>query len=162
MTAKPAARPDAGEIQSIARNKRARFDYEILDSWEAGIVLTGTEVKSLRDRKANLADAFGIVKDGELWLLNLHIAPYEQGNRFNHEPKRPRKLLLHEREIDRLQGAVERKGMTLVPLSVYFNGRGRAKVELALAKGKNTADKRQTIKDRDWKRDQQRIMREHG
>ena len=110
----PAVKSEAEEIQSIARNKRARFDYEILDSWEAGIVLTGTEVKSLRDGKANLSDAYGIVKEGELWLLNLHIAPYEQGNRFNHEATRTRKLLLHGREIRRLIGAVERQGLTLV------------------------------------------------
>jgi SsrA-binding protein len=102
------------------------------------------------------------VKDGQVFLVNSNVPEFSHGNRFNHEPKRPRKLLLHEREIARLTGAVERKGMTLVPLSIYFNGRGRAKVELALAKGKNAADKRQTIKERDWKREQGRLMREHG
>ena len=158
MTAKPAARPDAGEIQSIARNKRARFDYEILDSWEAGIVLTGTEVKSLRARKANLADAFGIVKDGELWLLNLHIAPYEQGNRFNHEATRTRKLLLHEREIRRLIGAVERQGLTLVALELYFK-HGRAKVRLALARGKKLHDKRADLRKRADQREMARAVK---
>ena len=125
-------------------------------------MLTGTEVKSLRFGEGSIAESYAEVKDEEVWLINANIPEFSHGNRFNHEPKRPRKLLLHEREIDRLQGAVERKGMTLVPLSVYFNGRGRAKVELALAKGKNAADKRNTIKERDWKREQSRIMREHG
>ena len=116
------------EIESIARNKRARHDYHVLETWEAGIALTGTEVKSLRGGKANLTDAYGIVKDGEVYLLNLHISPYEQGNVFNHDPTRTRKLLLHRREIRRMIGAVERQGLTLVPLELYFK-RGKAKVE---------------------------------
>ena len=145
----------------VAENRRARFDYYIDDTLEAGIALTGTEVKSLRFGEGSIAESYAEVKNGEVWLVNSNVPEFSHGNRFNHEPKRARKLLLHRREVDRLQGAVERKGMTLVPLSVYFNGRGRAKVELALAKGKNVADKRATIKERDWKRDQQRIMRDH-
>jgi SsrA-binding protein len=148
--------------KTVAENRRARFDYFIEETFEAGIALSGTEVKSLRFGEGSIAEAYAAVQDGEAWLINANIPEFSHGNRFNHEPKRPRKLLLHEREIDRLQGAVERKGMTLVPLSVYFNSRGRAKVELALARGKNAADKRQTIKERDWKRDQARIMRDHG
>jgi SsrA-binding protein len=159
------ARPQHAEFdkkKTVAENRRARYDYYIEDRFEAGIMLTGTEVKSLRFGEGSIAESYAEIKNGEAWLINSNVPEFSHGNRFNHEPKRPRKLLLHEREIDRLQGAVERKGMTLVPLSVYFNSRGRAKVELALAKGKNAADKRQTIKDRDWKRDQARIMRDHG
>ncbi len=158
VISKPAAKPDAEETQSIARNKRARFDYEILDSWEAGIVLTGTEVKSLREGKANLTDAYGIVKDGELWLLNLHIPPYEQGNRFNQEPTRTRKLLLHGREISRLIGAVERQGLTIVALELYFK-RGRAKVRIALARGKKLHDKRADLKKKDDQREMARAVK---
>jgi SsrA-binding protein len=146
----------------VAENRRARFEYFIEDVYEAGIALTGTEVKSLRFGEGSIAESYAEVKDGEVWLVNSNVPEFSHGNRYNHEPKRPRKLLLKEREIARFTGAVERKGMTLVPLSVYFNGRGRAKVELALAKGKNNADKRATIKDRDWQRDKARIMREHG
>nr|HQA18766.1 SsrA-binding protein SmpB [Novosphingobium sp.] len=145
----------------VAENRRARFDYHIEDTTEAGIALTGTEVKSLRFGEGSIAESYAEVRDGQVWLVNSNVPEFRHGNRFNHEPKRPRKLLLHAREIDRFTGAVERKGMTLVPLSIYFNSRGRAKVELALAKGKNVADKRATIKERDWKRDQQRIMRDY-
>ena len=145
----------------VAENRRARFDYYIEEVFEAGIVLTGTEVKSLRFGEGSIAESYAEVKNGEVWLVNSNVPEFSHGNRFNHQPKRLRKLLLKEREIAKFTGAVERKGMTLVPLSVYFNGRGRAKVELALAKGKNVADKRATVKERDWKRDQQRIMREH-
>jgi len=148
--------------KTVAENRRARFEYHIEDKLEAGIMLTGTEVKSLRFGEGSIAESYAEVKGGEVWLVNSNVPEFSHGNRHNHEPKRPRKLLLHEREIARLTGAVERKGMTLVPLSIYFNGRGRAKVELALARGKNLADKRQTVKDRDWKRDQARIMRERG
>ncbi len=148
--------------KTVAENRRARFDYHIDEVFEAGIALTGTEVKSLRFGEGSIAESYAEVRGGEVWLVNSNVPEFSHGNRYNHEPKRPRKLLLHEREINRLTGAVERKGMTLVPLSVYFNGRGRAKVELALAKGKNAADKRATIKERDWKREQGRIMREHG
>src|SRR5919109_3232799 len=131
------------EIKSIARNRRARHDYHILDTWEAGIVLTGTEVKSLRDGKANIGDAYGIVRDGEVYLLNLHIAPYERRGYTNHEPDRTRKLLLHKKEIRRLIGAVERQGLTLIPLELYFK-HGVAKVALALGRGKKLHDKRDT------------------
>jgi len=159
------ARPTPAQFDKhkiVAENRRARFEYYIEDVLEAGIALTGTEVKSLRFGEGSIAESYAEVKDGQVFLVNSNVPEFSHGNRFNHEPKRPRKLLLHEREIARLTGAVERKGMTLVPLSIYFNGRGRAKVELALAKGKNAADKRQTIKERDWKREQSRIMRDHG
>ena len=148
--------------KTVAENRRARFDYFIETTYEAGIALTGTEVKSLRFGEGSIAESYAEVRGGEIWLVNANVPEFSHGNRFNHVPKRPRKLLLHEREIAKMTGAVERKGMTLVPLSVYFNSRGRAKVELALAKGKNAADKRATTKDRDWKRDQARIMREHN
>jgi SsrA-binding protein len=145
----------------VAENRRARFEYFIDDVFEAGIALTGTEVKSLRAGQASIAESYAEVRGAEVWLVNANVPEFSHGNRFNHEPKRPRKLLLHAREVDRLHGAVERKGMTLVPLSVYFNGRGWAKVELALARGKNAADKRHTIKERDWQREKARLMREH-
>jgi SsrA-binding protein len=148
--------------KTVAENRRARFDYHIEDKLEAGIALTGTEVKSLRFGEGSIAEAYAEIRGGEAWLVNSNVPEFSHGNRFNHEPKRARKLLLHEREISRLRGAVERKGMTLVPLSVYFNSRGRAKVELALARGKNAADKRHTVKERDWKREQGRIMRDRG
>ena len=146
----------------VAENRRAKFDYFIESTVEAGIMLTGTEVKSLRFGEGSIAESYAEVKGGEVWLVNSNVPEFSHGNRYNHEPKRPRKLLLHRREVDRLRGAIERKGMTLVPLSIYFNSRGRAKVELAIAKGKNAADRRQTIKERDWKREQSRIMRDHG
>ena len=158
------ARPTPAQFdkfKTVAENRRARYDFYIEDVFEAGIALTGTEVKSLRFGQGSIAESYAEVRAGEAWLINANVPEFSHGNRFNHEPKRPRKLLLHEREIDKLQGAVERKGMTVVPLSIYFNSRGRAKVELALAKGKNAADKRQTIKERDWKREQSRIMRDH-
>ena len=148
--------------KTVAENRRARFDYHIEDVVEAGLALTGTEVKSLRFGEGSIAESYAEVREGQVWLINANIPEFSHGNRNNHEPKRPRKLLLHEREINKLFGAVERKGMTLVPMSVYFNSRGRAKVELALAKGKQAHDKRATIKDRDWKRDQARIMRDRG
>ena len=146
----------------VAENRRARFDYAVEDKFEAGLALTGTEVKSLRAGEASIAESYAEVRGGEVWLVNANIPEFSHGNRHNHEPKRPRKLLLHAREIDRLTGAVERKGMTLVPLSVYFNGKGRAKVELALAKGRQAQDKREYLKDRDWQRDKARILRERG
>jgi SsrA-binding protein len=146
------------ERRPIARNKRARHDYHILESWEAGIVLTGTEVKSLREGKAAITDAYAIVKDGEVFLLNLHIPPYEKGNQFNHEPTRTRKLLLHRKEIRRLIGAVERQGLTLIPLELYFK-RGIAKVALALGKGKKLHDKRETERRRAAEREMARAVR---
>ena len=148
----PRAEAGTEEIQSIARNKRARHDYQILETWEAGIVLGGTEVKSLREGKANIGDAYGVVRDGEVYLLNLHISPYERGGYSNHEPERTRKLLLHKKEIRRLIGAVERQGLTLVPLDIYFK-RGLAKVTLALAKGKKLHDKREAARERDAARE---------
>jgi SsrA-binding protein len=147
------------KVKTVAENRRARYDYHIEDSYEAGIALTGTEVKSLRFGEGSIGESYAEVNDGEVWLV---IPEFSHGNRFNHEPKRPRKLLLHEREIKKLHGAVAREGMTLVPLSIYFNGRGRAKVELALAKGKKAHDKRETIKERDWKREAARILKDRG
>src|SRR6266550_2013295 len=144
--------------ESIARNRRARHDYQILDTWEAGIVLTGSEVKSLRNGKANISDAYGIVTDGEVHLLNLHISPYEQASYFNHVPTRTRKLLLHRREIKKMIGAVERQGLTLVPLELYFR-RGKVKVVLGLGRGKKLYDKRADEKRRDDERDMQRAVR---
>ena len=154
--------PEFDKVKTVAENRRARYEYFFEDVYEAGIMLTGTEVKSLRFGEGSIAEAYAEVKNGEVWLVNSNVPEFSHGNRHNHTPKRPRKLLLKEREIAKFTGAVERKGMTLVPLSIYFDGRGRAKGELALAKGKNAADKRQTVKDRDWKRDQARIMRDHG
>jgi len=159
------ARPRPQEfdkVKTVAENRRARFDYFIEQVYEAGLVLTGTEVKSLRFGEGSIAEAYAEVKDEAVWLVNANIPEFSHGNRFNHEAKRPRKLLLNERQINKLHGAVAREGMTLVPLSVYFNGKGRAKVELALAKGKKTHDKRETIKERDWKREQSRILRDRG
>jgi SsrA-binding protein len=150
------------KVKTVAENRRARFDYAIEDVFEAGIALTGTEVKSLRFGEGSIAESYAEVVGDEIWLVNSNIPEFSHGNRFNHVPKRPRKLLMREREIAKLHGAVTRQGMTLVPLSVYFNGRGRAKVELALARGKKAHDKRETMKERDWKREQGRIMRDKG
>jgi len=149
---------DTNTQAPVARNKRARHDYHLLDTWEAGIVLTGTEIKSLRAGQANIADAYAIVTGGEVFLLNAHIAPYEQGNQFNHEPRRTRKLLLHRREIRKLIGAVERQGLTLVPLDVHFT-RGKAKVTLALGKGKKLHDKRDDARRREDEREMARAAR---
>ncbi|MGE7204614.1 SsrA-binding protein SmpB [Sphingomonas sp. NPDC019816] len=146
----------------VAENRRARFDYSIETTYEAGIALTGTEVKSLRFGEGSIAESYAEVRGEEVWLVNSNVPEFSHGNRFNHEAKRPRKLLLHEREINKLHGAVAREGMTLVPLMIYFNSRGRAKVELALAKGKKAHDKRDAIKERDWKREQGRILRDRG
>ena len=154
--------PEFDKKKVVAENRRARFEYFLEDFFEAGIALTGTEVKSLRFGEGSIAEAYAEVKDGQVSLINANIPEYNFGNRFNHEPKRPRKLLLHEREIGKMLTGVSREGMTLIPMSVYFNSRGRAKVELALAKGKKLHDKRETIKDRDWKRDQQRLLRDRG
>ena len=150
------------KVKTVAENRRARYEYFIDDTVEAGIALTGTEVKSLRFGQGSIVESYAEVQDGQVWLVNANIPEFRHGNRFNHEPKRPRKLLLHEREINKLYGAVARDGMTLVPLSIYFNGRGRAKVELALAKGKKAHDKRETIKERDWKREAARLLRDRG
>lgn len=148
--------------KTVAENRRARFDYAIEDVLEAGIALRGTEVKSLRFGEGSITESYADITGDEVWLINSNIPEFSHGNRFNHEPKRPRKLLLHAREVAKLHGAIARQGMTLVPLSVYFNSRGRAKVELALAKGKKAHDKRETIKERDWKREQGRLLKDHG
>jgi SsrA-binding protein len=156
----------AGKDKTAARaaavNRRARFNYELGDKYEAGIALTGTEVKSLREGRASIGDAFAGEKGGELWLYNAYIPEYLQANRFQHETRRPRKLLLHKREIGKLIGAVDREGMTIVPLRIYFNDRGRAKVELAVARGKKLYDKRETEKRRSWDRERGRLLRQKG
>ena len=146
----------------VAENRRARFDYFVEDRFEAGIQLAGTEVKALRSGEGSIAESYADVQEGEVWLINANIPEFSHGNRHNHEPKRPRKLLLKEREIAKMFGAVARQGMTLVPLSIYFNGRGRAKVELALARGRKAPDKRAHEKEKDWKREQGRLLRQHG
>src|ERR1700753_1339565 len=146
----------------VADNRRARFNYEIGEVFEAGIALTGTEVKSLRQGKATIAESYADSKGREVYLVNANIPEYLQANRFNHAPKRPRKLLLHRRQIDKLIGAVEREGMTLIPLKLYFNEKGRAKLELALARGKKLYDKRETEKKRSWDRERGRLLRQKG
>ena len=149
-------------IKVVAENRKARFNYAIEDTIEAGIALTGSEVKSMRTGKANIGESYASSTDGELWLINANIPEYLQGNRFNHEPKRPRKLLLHRKQINKLMGAVDRDGMTLIPLKLYFNERGRAKLLLAVAKGKKLHDKRESEKKRDWGREKGRLMRARG
>jgi SsrA-binding protein len=146
----------------VAQNRKARFDYFIEETFEAGIQLTGTEVKSLRGGRSTIAESYVTEQGGEAWLVNANIPLYASGNRNNHEPKRPRKLLLHKAQISKLIGAIQREGRTVVPLQVYFNGQGRAKIEIALAKGKQAHDKRQTIKDRDWQRQRSRLMSTRG
>jgi SsrA-binding protein len=147
-------------VKLIAKNKKARFNYELSDRYEAGMVLSGTEVKSLRLGKANLTDAYAKVKDGEVWLVSLHIGPYPYAYYDNHEPERPRKLLLHKSEIKKLTGKIQEQGMSLIPLALYFK-RGVAKVELALAKGKKRHDKRETIKRRDQQREMERALKRY-
>ena len=155
--------PDPFDKQKVvAENRRARFDYFVEDRFEAGIELVGTEVKALRQGEGSIAESYATVDGDQVWLINSHIPEYSHGNRMNHEPRRQRKLLLKGREISKLNGAITRQGLTLVPLSIYFNSRGRAKVELALARGKKVHDKRDTIKERDWKREQQRLMKSRG
>jgi len=146
----------------IAENRRACFNFEILDDFEAGLVLTGTEVKSLRVGQANIAESYASFEEGEFWLINAYIPEYTQGNRFNHEPRRRRKLLMSKRELARLFNSVARDGMTIVPLRLYFNVRGRVKIALALARGKKLHDKRETEKKRDWNREKARLLRERG
>ena len=146
----------------VAENRRARYEFALTDVVEAGIQLTGTEVKSLRGGRANIGDSYAGEQGGELWLYNAYIPEYLQANRFQHETRRPRKLLLHRTEINRLAGAVQRDGMTVVPLKIYFNDQGRAKVELALARGKKLHDKRETEKKRDWGREKARLLRDKG
>jgi len=148
--------------KTVAENRKARFAYEVIDTYEAGLALTGTEVKSLREGHANIQESYASVEGGEFWLINSYLPEYLQGNRFNHEPRRRRKLLLHKKQMAKLAQAVDRQGMTMVPLKIYFNDRGRAKLLLALARGKNVADKRQTEKDRDWAREKGRLLKERG
>jgi len=156
-----AAKPETN-FKIIADNRKARFNYEIGEVFEAGIALTGTEVKSLRVGKATIGESYAGARDGELWLYNANIPEYLQASRFNHAPKRPRRLLLHKREIFKLTAAIEREGMTLVPLKLYFNPKGRAKIEIALARGKKLHDKRETEKKRSWERERGRLMRDRG
>ncbi len=151
-----------GTRKLVAENRKARFNYEISETFEAGLALQGTEVKSLRRGKANIGDAYAGPSGDELFLFNVHIPEYLEANRFNHEPRRPRKLLLHRREINRLIGATQREGMTIVPLKLYFSPKGIAKVELGLARGKKLHDKRDAEKKRDWERERGRLMREKG
>ncbi|MBN9318122.1 MAG: SsrA-binding protein [Caulobacterales bacterium 68-7] len=146
----------------IAENRRARYDYFLDDAVECGIALTGTEVKSLRTGRANIAESYAAVEGDEIVLINADIPPYAGGNRFNHEPRRPRKLLLHRKQIDKLSAAVQRDGQTLIPTKLYWNDKGLAKLEIAVAKGKKLHDKRATEADRDWKREQGRLMRDKG
>jgi len=147
----------AETVKTIATNRKARHDYFIEDTYEAGLVLTGTEIKSIRAGRVNLRDSFAIVKEGELWLMNVHIAPYEQGTYTNHDPRRPRKLLMHRREINRIAGKLQEKGFTLVPLRLYLKN-NRAKVELGLARGKRQYDKRATLREKETRREIERAV----
>ncbi len=155
------AKADAA-VRIVAQNRRARHNYTIVEALEAGLVLTGSEVKALREGRGNIQESYATEKDGEIFLVNAHIPEYRQAGRQNHEPRRPRKLLLKRREISRLLGAVQREGATIVPLKIYFNPRGIAKVEIALARGKRQYDKRQDEKKRDWDRQRARLLREKG
>ena len=156
------AEPDK-RYKIAADNRRARYDYAIGDVYEAGIMLAGTEVKALRAGKATIAESYvNVDKNGEVWLINATIPEYLQGNRFNHDPKRPRKLLLHLKEIVKLAKGIEREGMTVVPLKIVFNEKGRAKIEIAIARGKKAHDKRETEKERDWSREKSRVLRDRG
>ena len=159
---KKAQATGSGNNRQVAVNRKALHDYEIPDRVEAGLVLTGTEVKSLREGKANIAESYATEEGGEIWLINSYLPEYLQANRFNHETRRRRKLLLNKREVRKLIGAVQREGMSLVPLKSYFNDRGRGKLEIARAKGKKLHDKRETEKKRDWERQKARLMREKG
>jgi len=156
-----AAKPERA-FKVVADNRKARFNYEIGEVFEAGVALTGSEVKSLRAGKATIAEAYADARGGEIWLINSNIPEYLQASRFNHAPKRARKLLLHKRQVNKLIGAVEREGYTVVPLKLYFNAKGRAKVEIALARGKKLHDKRESLKKRSWERERGRLMRAKG
>jgi len=148
--------------KTIAENRRARFDYFLEDHMEAGIALLGTEIKALRDGRANIAESYAAVEGREIVLVNADIPPYKQANRFNHEPRRHRKLLLHRKQIDKLIGAVQREGRTIIPVRLYLNEKGMAKLEIALAKGKKIHDKREAVAERDWQRDKARLLRDKG
>ena len=160
--AKAPGKPATISTGPVAENRRARFDYEILDTLEAGIVLTGTEVKSLRQGKAQITESYASPERGELWLINAHIPEYLQANRFNHEEKRPHKLLVNKKQLAKLSQDVERAGNTIVPLKLYFNEQGRAKLLIGIGKGKKSFDKRQTERNRDWGREKSRLMKEGG
>ena len=162
MSKNPPPSPIFDKQKVVAENRRARFDYFVEDRFEAGISLQGTEVKALRNGEGSIAESYATVEGEEVVLINSHIPEYKNGSWMNHEPRRKRRLLLKKREIGRLMGAINRQGLTLVPLSIYFNGKGKAKVELALARGKKVHDKRETIKERDWKREQQRLLKSNG
>ena len=153
---------DAPKQKTIAENRRARFDYFLEDHIEAGIQLLGTEIKALRDGRANIAESYAAVEGREIVLINSDIPPYKQANRFNHEPRRHRKLLLHRKQIDKLIGAVQRDGRTIIPVRLYLNEKGKAKLEIALAKGKKLHDKREASAERDWQRDKARLLRDKG
>jgi len=153
---------NSDKTKTVAENRKARFSYEIVDTYEAGLALTGTEVKSLRQGQANIQESYASAEGGEIWLINSYLPEYSQGNRFNHEPRRRRKLLLKKKEMARLSQAVQREGMTMVPLKIYFNERGRAKLLLAVARGKKLHDKRETEKQRDWAREKGRLLKERG
>ncbi|NTS30101.1 SsrA-binding protein SmpB [Phyllobacterium sp. BT25] len=158
---KSASKPTTAR-KIIAENRKARFNFEILDTLEAGLVLAGTEVKSLRRNQSNIAESYASFENGEFWLINSYIPEYLEANRFNHEPRRHRKLLINKREMSRLAQSVDREGMTIVPLKLYFNDRGRAKLEIAVARGKKLHDKRETEKQRDWNREKSRLLRDRG
>jgi SsrA-binding protein len=158
--AKPSRSVDG--IQVKGDNRRARYDYELIEFFEAGIELVGSEVKSLRVGHVNLGEAYAAMKGSELFLINSNVPEYREANRFNHEPKRPRRLLLHRKQIDRLAVGILREGLTIVPLKIFFNARGRVKVDIALARGKKNVDKRETIKNRDWNREKSRLLRDKG
>ena len=154
---------DTSNFKIAADNRRARYDFEIGEPIEAGIMLTGTEIKGMRSGKATIAESYvDVDKQGEVFLVNANVPEYLQANRFNHDPRRPRKLLLNKREISKLAQGIERQGMTIVPLKLYFNEKGRAKLEIALAKGKKLHDKRQTERNRDWNREKSRLLRDRG
>ena len=153
---------DNPNYKVVAENRRARFDYAIQEDFECGVQLMGSEVKSMRLNSANIAESYATVEDGELWLVNSYIAPYDAGRTFGHEDRRRRKLLASKKEISDMWNATQRKGMTLVPLALYFNHRGIAKIKIGLAKGKNVADKRETSAKRDWNRQKARLMKDHG
>ncbi|HKK34874.1 MAG TPA: SsrA-binding protein SmpB [Paracoccaceae bacterium] len=156
------AKKDDPKHKVVAENRRARFDYAIEDDLEVGLVLEGSEVKSLREGKANIAESYATVEDGELWLINAHIPHYVQAKTFGHDERRRRKLLAHRKQVARLWQGIGRQGMTLVPLSLYFNEKGVAKLKLGIAKGKKTTDKRETAKKRDWAREKARLLKERG
>jgi len=161
--AKPKKKPKPGDNgKLIADNRKARHNYEFAESFEAGIQLTGTEVKSLRNGKANIAESYATEEKGEIWLINAYIPEYLQANQFNHNPRRRRKLLLHKKEVNKLIGAVQRDGMSIVPNRLYFNERGKVKVQIVLAKGRKAHDKREVSKKRDWQREKARLMRDKG